>query len=270
MIITGERIQELCDVYLGYPEDFKYNPRIWSQQDKLMDIHHITSSWDNPPILFCYTHRLDSFKRILQFIQRKFILVTHNSDANITDAFIDILNSPLLLFWHAQNVMYDHVKLGLLPIGIANSMWPHGATESVLLTRNKCIPKINNFYFYFNVHTNYTQRFDCKTKIERKGLSFGHNAANFESYLHDLSTYRYAICPPGNGIDSHRIWECFYLNVIPIVLRSVFTEKLSKQFTCILLDDWDDFNPSVLIQTYIPPSYTNLSITDISLAVNTV
>ena len=27
----------------------------------------------------------------------------------------------------------------------------------------------------------------------------------------------FCICPHGNGVDSHRIWECLYLNTIPVV-----------------------------------------------------
>jgi hypothetical protein len=33
-IITGERIQELADVYIGHREDFEFNPRIREQSEK--------------------------------------------------------------------------------------------------------------------------------------------------------------------------------------------------------------------------------------------
>ena len=33
MIVTGERIQQLCDVYLGYPGDFYANPVIANQPE---------------------------------------------------------------------------------------------------------------------------------------------------------------------------------------------------------------------------------------------
>jgi hypothetical protein len=93
------------------------------------------------------------------------------------------------------------------------------------------------------------ERYLCKEIIERKGLSFS-NPVNFEQYIETLSTYKYAICPPGNGIDTHRLWECIYLNVIPIVKRSIFTEKLNEKYKCIILDDWNDFDKEKLSNDY--------------------
>ena len=36
-----------------------------------------------------------------------------------------------------------------------------------------------------------------------------------------LSYYKFAICPEGNGVDCHRIWECIYLGVVPIIIDSI-------------------------------------------------
>jgi hypothetical protein len=61
-------------------------------------------------------------------------------------------------------------------------------------------------------------------------------------YLHSLAQHKFAICPDGNGIDSHRIWECYYLGVIPILLDSVFARKLEKIVPCIILNSWHEFD----------------------------
>ena len=88
---------------------------------------------------------------------------------------------------------------------------------------------------------------------------------SFENYLQKLSQYKYAICPPGNGIDCHRLWECLYLGVIPILLRSIFSEKISKSFQVVLLDDWDDFNAQELLEKYTKPNYNIVSFENINL-----
>jgi hypothetical protein len=114
--------------------------------------------------------------------------------------------------------------------------------------------RTRDFYFYFNTRTNLTERLACKEEIEKCGLVFERPQSNFEEYLKHLSTFKYAICPPGNGIDSHRIWECLYLGVIPIVKRSVFTEKLKEKIPCvIILNSWTEFSPQVLRNTYKHP-----------------
>jgi len=50
-IVTGERLQELCDVYCGLPEDFHYNPVISKQITKHMDISHLDALWNNPSLI---------------------------------------------------------------------------------------------------------------------------------------------------------------------------------------------------------------------------
>lgn len=256
-IITGERIQELCDVYCGLPDDFRFNPRIFIQHEKCINIHSIKSGWNNPRILFCYGHRLNDFRNILPFIQNNFILVTHNSDENITSTYADIADHEKLIQWHAQNLMINHAKIKMLPIGIANSMWAHGNLHALETVRKSNLPKTNSFYFYFNVSTNHRERIPCKTILEQKGLLLDSVAPDFATYLQKLTGYKYAICPPGNGVDCHRLWECVYLNVIPVLLRSVFTEKVAELFPCVLLDTWNDFDASALLRDYTTPDYSN-------------
>ena len=43
---------------------------------------------------------------------------------------------------------------------------------------------------------------------------------DFEDYIKTLETYKFCICPPGRGIDTHRCWEALMVGTIPIVLSS--------------------------------------------------
>ena len=264
-IITGEKLQELCDIFMGLPEDFLFNPRISKQLHKCVTITNMSKDWSNPQIIFCYGHRLNDFLNVMKYMKNPFILVSHNSDENITIRYSNILEHPKLVYWYAQNVLMEHEKLTTLPIGIANSMWPHGnltIIENIIKSQNT---KQNDFYFYFNINTNRTVRSICKEKLEKKGLLFDQHPLSFENYLQKLSQYKYAICPPGNGIDCHRLWECLYLGVIPILLRSIFSEKISKSFQVVLLDDWDDFNAQELLEKYTKPNYNIVSFENINL-----
>jgi len=265
-IISGEKIQEVCDIYLGYQEDFTFNPYINTHQNKCLYIEQVPIKWNNPYLIFVYSHRLTVFISIMSRIINKFILVSHNSDENITEKYRPILDHPKLIFWHSQNVLINHPNLGCLPIGIANRMWGFRNIEIMNQVILMNIIKINYVYFYFNVNTNKNERQECKEKLENKGLPFGRNESRYESYLKNLSSHKYAICPPGNGIDCHRTWECLYLGVIPIFKRSVFTEKLSKKFTCIILNDWSDFNKEILDSQYPGAMYYNtLNLGDIKI-----
>ena len=250
--ITGEKFQNIADIFLGLDEDFNFNPYIHSLSSKCINIININNTYDNPYIIFCYSHRLNLLKNIIHHFKNPFILITHNSDENITETYESLLYSNKIIRWYAQNILIKHPKLHLLPIGIANSMWPHGNTSIFDNLYNQLINKTKDFYFYFTESTNRSARELCKLELEKKGLVFGTNV-EFNKYINDLAQYKFAICPPGNGIDSHRIWECYYLGVIPIVLRNSFTEQLDSILPCILLDNWSDFD-----QYTILPKYNNL------------
>ena len=58
-IITGERIQQLCDIYLGVNNDFKFNPLITKQSNKHVYLNHINTPINNPYRIFCYSHNIE-------------------------------------------------------------------------------------------------------------------------------------------------------------------------------------------------------------------
>ena len=246
--ITGERLQELCDAYCGTHDDFNYNPRIKSQVAKHKDLTTLKDAWNNPKIIFCYGHQLTLFMEKQRLFQNPYVLVSHNSDENITDKYQVLLNSPNLLAMYAQNVCIDHPKLVFLPIGIANSMWPHGNLYTLLDTQTM-YAKTNDIYFQFNIHTNFRARYSCYQVISQKGFRF-QETMNHGAYLRFLSTHKFAICPEGNGIDSHRIWECYYLGIIPIVLDSLFSRALRKMLPCIVLNNWSDLDLHTCLSAY--------------------
>jgi FkbM family methyltransferase len=244
-IISGEKLQQLCNIYCGSDYDLNRNPIISQQKQKHLNIENLNSKWDNPNLIFCYSSALDTFITKFHFLKNPFVLVSHNEDNNITDKFQSILNSPLLIKWYAQNIMIHHPKLHILPIGIANSMWQHGNVNTLINIASQKYTKSQDVYFYFNVDTNHKERDVCKVILEQKGLKFSSQKL-YSNYLNELAKCKFAICPPGNGIDCHRTWECYYLNVIPIFLKSTFTEILSNYLPCILLDKWEDFDYKLL------------------------
>ena len=247
-IVTGERIQNCADVYIGNAEDFEFNPFITLQKNKqklFSDLTKSNTSYDNPRIVFCYGHNIHIFKNIIHLFLNPFILITHNSDNNIRycETVNFILNCSLLQKWYAQNIEYIHEKLHFLPIGLANSMWEHGNLSiynTVLNLTN--FTKSNNVYFNFSISTNVEKRVACKQTIEKK-INFLETVSHVDNIIR-LSQHRFCICPEGNGLDTHRFWESLYLKTVPIVLRNVHSEiiKNTTGLPMVILDSWDDFN----------------------------
>jgi hypothetical protein len=248
-IITGEKLQEIADIYIGEQSDFNFNPRIRCQYNKQLLLSNIPAIFQNPSIIFCYADRINNISKIISTkFQNPFILISHNSDNNIieTPNNLSILENPLLIKWYAQNNCFRHPKLELAPIGLANSMWPHGNLSIFdnkyfidQIYNNTSKVKPNHIFFNFNIHTNPKIRQPCYDILSRI-LPFLPNISPLENLIR-LSTYQFCISPEGNGSDCHRLWEAFYLKVVPIVLNTPFTETLVRnKLPVVVLEKWED------------------------------
>jgi len=246
---TGEFFQQKADVYIGFAEDFEYNPLIRCQTGKFIDLSLFCGGdddgWQNPRILFCYGHRLRAFiDKVLCRIQNSFILISHNSDENICGDWPEsILKHPLLEMWYAQNAclsLKKYEKLRLLPIGLANSQWPHGNLQIFRVRKHmQQQKKPGSIYFQFKLETNFEKRSKCMSTLWSR-LDWLCETA-FETHLQRLAAHEFCICPEGNGVDTHRFWECIYLRVVPIVVHSPFIANLmSLNCPMIVLEKWED------------------------------
>lgn len=262
-IVTGEKIQQIAQIYLGGEDDFKYNPRIWEQKEKHVVIETIVEEFENPSIVFCYSHRIFTLSEKIIFFKNNFVLITHNSDQDIEKRheIQKILDCPKLLKWYGQNVVYHNEKLHYLPIGMANSMWIHGNLNIFENADfyNSLSAKNKKTYFQFNIGTNRSKRENCFNVFNGK-LEFLNSIPPTDN-LWRLKDYEFCICPEGNGVDSHRLWECLYVKTVPIVINSPFIETLKKynsKLPFVVLNSWEDYDESKL--DYSKYSFDNINI----------
>lgn len=277
-IITGEKIQNLCDYYIGTNDDFNFNPIIRNQTPKHINIDNynieIIKKLEVKNI-FCYTHLIDGEKAnfnhercinnlknitiILSNISTKFNIIFHNSDGEFKNEHKRILQISNVNKIFTQNLSIEpEERLIPLPIGIANSMWRHGNLNiwKQILENNSLVNKPNIIYFNFNISTNSTKRKLCYDIITSKNIPNIPNT-DYLNYLTILASYKFAICPEGNGLDTHRFWECLYLKVIPICLKNHITEYYSKNFPIVLLDEWNDIDENMLRSFYNNANWNN-------------
>lgn len=262
-LITGEKIQTLCDYYIGTYDDFNFNPIIRNQKSKHINIDNyniesITKLKVNN--IFCYTHLIDgeianfnnercinnlkNISIILSNISTKFNIIFHNSDGAFKNEHKSLLQISNVNKIFTQNLSIESEdRIIPLPIGIANSMWRHGNLNiwKQILETNSLVNKSKSIYFNFNINTNTVKRKKCYDIITSKTIPNLPNT-DYLNYLTILSSYKFAICTEGNGLDTHRFWECLYLKVIPICLKNHITEYYSKNLPIVLLDDWNELN----------------------------
>ena len=243
-MISGEKVQNLCHVYIGCQEDFYYNPQISRQPEKHLDIGHIPPLWNNPSLIFCYSHRILDFSRKVVSIQNPCVIVFGNSDENITyEVSKPFLESSCVKHIVCQNIQFAHPKASFLPIGIANAMWPHGNMGNFNhITKEKT----QEVFCNFSVSTNPTVRGRCVESMNKHGI-LQTSGFSQDTYIQHLANHRYSICPEGNGLDTHRFWESLYVQTIPIATRSSLTEQIKASgLPCILIESWETFSRECL------------------------
>jgi len=223
--------------------------------ERFRDIKH-------PNIIYMDTHEVTSFFES-GGPSKECVLVTHNSDAKVTDsprgnynpakfdADVRLMPDNIKL-WYSQNVCFSHDRIKSLPIGLENKMWfPNVKKHRKILERGSR-SHVNNklLYVNHNVRTNVAERgrpyeiFGGKTWAT---LRHGGNGSGFDQYLDDISTHSFVLCPEGNGTDTHRTWETLYVGGIPIEKRNVNNQFYNELPICFV-DSWDEITEEFLIK----------------------
>ncbi len=171
------------------------------------------------------------------------IIISHNSDGCIDNKYIPFLQNIKLQI--SQNCLLQHEKLIALPIGIENRQWFNHDIFHTIRKRTD-IPKTKNIYFNFSLNTHHSRK-ECYHALKDKLL--WNDKREKGEYFIELKKHKYAICPRGNGIDTHRLWECFYLDVIPIMLKADCVNI--DDLPILFLNSWDELDEKTLTEEFM-------------------
>ena len=243
--ISGENISRQCDiVYAANITDPKTGKlsRYWNSLNDLRD----------NDILFCKTDFIGSCANSIRSLGKKIHLITHDSDINITKDVFDSIDSDNILSWHGMNIDYSHPKLFSIPIGLANgycdiTLKMHDIVEDELFVKPEKLLYINH-----RVETYPEERtlpYNIFTTNDWCTVQQPYPKGVVETYYDDLRKHRFVLCPRGNGIDTHRMWETIYAGRIPIVLRSINT-SFYEDYPILIVDDYRQITENMLQSQY--------------------
>ena len=256
MYISGELLQSLAEVTVTTKDKLKGHKKVNNFVNKKIIIdtdkefsNENKSMINNYKIIFVYSDFLEYFfNKIMNHINNKFILISHNGDIGANSHFITYLSNEKLVKWYSNNIYFNHDKLVALPIGIANSQWKHGnmnLLEKIINQKNK---KTNLLHANFSLKTAECRK-NIKNIIENNFGKIYNKKTSQEEYLIELSKNKFCLSPPGNGIDCHRTWEALYLGVIPIV-KSHPHNLYFQNLPILIVNDWNILTPNYLNKMY--------------------
>ena len=175
------------------------------------------------------------------------VLVTGHSDYDINDSDVEYFK-PVI--WWCTNKQTRYPNVISIPLGIQNPEWyiiPNEREVFIQLANSGKLPIKNLVYMNFDVSTFPIERQMVFDKFKDK--SFVTNASRVDrlTYLNDLKSHTFTICPRGNGVETHRMWEALYMDCIPIVKKDIAMEEFYDMPICFI-DSWDQVTEEFLME----------------------
>lgn len=248
----------------------------WVQGDKF-------KSLNNDKIIFCRTEDVNSFFKICDKT-KPFILITHNGDGSITDnprsvntmeahhhADVNLMPSNLHK-WYGCMVEYDNEKIISLPLGVENDQHFEYKKSIILNEINSPVEKYEDklLFVNFKISNNYSERIkaynaikdfnfctftdimftDEQLNIPKEKFPYINNLP-FNIFAKEIRKHHFTICPVGNGLDSHRLWESLYLGSIPIVKRNLNYSFYENKLPILYINEWKEITKELLLEKKI-------------------
>jgi len=235
-----------------------------------LQINKLSSLHNNHDIFFCKTdYILQDFATISK-LDRDVVFITGNSDYAIPDEAVDKCPDNIKI-WYAQNCLSNHEKMRPLPIGIENKEvalreghgigYPDRVTKKENILDN--VKRLSPFskitpdkfmYSNFVVRNNPTHRSLAKEmSIKQDYIDWEEPTLSLERLFLKHLEYKMVLCPIGNGVDTHRLWEVLYCGRVPVTVQvgDFKLYDLYKQLPIVILDSYAELlQPERIEQKY--------------------
>jgi hypothetical protein len=180
--------------------------------------------------IYCNSELIEDFFSVINKNQslKNLFLITGQSDRKITKSLF-LLKPESVFKWYSINVDYDDKNLIPIPLGIADSFSKKNLNvkhifENIDFSYGN---KENKLYLNFRLNTNFFHRRKLyKIFRNKKWTKLQETDISNKDYLNNLKKYNFTLCPWGNGIDTHRLWEAIYNGSIPITIKHKTYSKL--------------------------------------------
>lgn len=236
-------------------------------QDKYLDFADSNRQWIQFVKTDALYHEFEWRGRFCsQFSPEKEIILFSHSDLSLPQHIANILQSDQRSIF-AVNAECIASNVYGLPHGLTNDCddterHPILGNQKILcdvLSKEKA-PK-HLLYMNFNRTTDQHkpmrirdalwQRFSLLPFVYKKDCTDKNvNLEDRKQYLQDLYDSKFALCPPGNGIDTVRMWEALYCRTIPIVFSDI-TLRYFEDLPILWVKSWEEAaDPTYLDMMY--------------------
>jgi hypothetical protein len=183
---------------------------------------------------------------------RENVVVGH-SDYSITDEIVQ--RYPTFKKWFVVNNFSTHTNVTSLPLGVTNYCDDspihliYGDNSLFFDTMREQKYENALAYMNFNINTFPRERTHVWNLFKDKPwvkLGSIQNARKGRLiYMNEIYNSKFCICPRGNGLDTHRLWESLYLKTIPIVIYHSHFANMTD-LPILFINDWNEVTEDFL------------------------
>lgn len=170
-------------------------------------------------------------------------IVAGHSDYPITDEIVQ--RHPAHVWWSVNS---QSKRVSGLPLGITNDCDDspihriYGNTRSMKEVVEE--PRVikNRVYLNFSLHTHPSRQYVFNLFHTKPWVTVGTQINTMEgrkAFLQEVRNHEFVLCPRGNGVDTHRLWETLYMGSIPIVQRDI-AHRGWEDLPIAWIDSWEE------------------------------
>ena len=168
------------------------------------------------------------------------LIVFHNSDYGVDyEGLIPFLEAHPNVWCWAQNATIWHPRIRCVPICEENRMWRGGNAEyEPTVTVSRSVERDIEIFMPYVSNTNpirtlWREQADAIKMREPRLQVVG--KLQKQAYLATVESARSMICPPGNGVDTHRHWDALIKGAWAIVHNNEHTRLLMRTYPSLHL-----------------------------------
>ena len=219
----------------------------WVDLDLDSKLEISTYEIESAQSIFCNSGNVENFLDAHGKNIRAKVLIFGNNDVDFLD--FPYFIPPTVRAIYLQNSQISDGFFRTLPIGIENIHFarnglPHLFRSSYQVREKKDRFLAGPFGITHNERAtliNFIKQLnsDCPVDLEDGRIEP-------RGYAKLSSSYRYILCPRGNGLDTHRFWESLYRGSLPVVIKSPWSQSIaSLGIPLIEIENW-----SALLSVY--------------------
>jgi hypothetical protein len=181
-------------------------------------------------------------------------VVTQHSDYEL-DAHVMSRKPSCVKTVFAPNNTYVSSDSVPIPLGLGPRYGKGAPFAEDIKTKNTRSKRQKLLYVNFRPYTYEQERLPLWNHFVSSSFSWT-TVANLDSdynkydvYLDQMTQHKFSLCPRGNGIDTHRLWESLYCRTIPIV-KYCEANRNFLDLPILFVDDWKQITEHFLNEQY--------------------